>query len=126
MHHPFKDFAKQCVNIGNVQLGISSLSVTVTDKGENSWYTHNKWKDLPENKQATIQKAHAARKIKEKGLKGPGPKGNFQTGKCECKQFQKLEKKVQNQKRQLADLQAERSAPKSDTEVPMNKGDSNT
>jgi hypothetical protein len=112
------------VNAGNVQLGISSLSVTCTDKGEDCWYTHDKWKDLPENKQAAIRKAHAARKIKGKGSKGPRPKGNFQTGKFGCKQFQKLDKKVQNQKLQLAVLQAERSAPKSDPEVPMNKGDS--
>jgi hypothetical protein len=49
-----------------------------------------------------------------KGGKGPGPKGKSQTGKFGHKQFQKLEQKVQNQKRQLAVLQAARTAPKSD------------
>ena len=51
------------MNVENVQLGISSLSIACTDKGEDCWYTHDKWKDLPENKQATIRKARAACKI---------------------------------------------------------------
>ena len=63
----YKDFAKQSVNMVNVQLRIAALNVPGTDKKEDCWYTHNKWKDLPENKQAAIGKAHAACKLKGKG-----------------------------------------------------------
>jgi len=65
---------KTSVNTANVQMGIAALNVADTDKGENRWYTHNKWKDLPENKQAAIQKARAARKTKGKEGKGPDPR----------------------------------------------------
>ncbi len=120
----YKDFVKTSVNTGNVQMGIATLNVADTDKGEDRWYTHNEWKDLPENKQAAIQKARAARKTKGKGGKGPGPKGKAQTRKFGRKQFQKLEQKVQNQKHQLLMLQAVKSATESDTEEPMKDGDS--
>ncbi len=63
----YKDFAKQSVNMVNVQLGIAALNVAGTYKKKDRWYTHNKWKDLPENKQAVIAKARAACKLKGKG-----------------------------------------------------------
>ncbi len=57
---------KTIVNMTSVQMGISALNVADTDKGGDHWYNHDKWKDVPENKQAAIQKARAARKTKEK------------------------------------------------------------
>jgi hypothetical protein len=80
----YKDFVKTSVNTVNVQMGIAALNVADTDKEEDRWYTHDKWKDLLENEQAAIQKAHAACKTKGKGGKGPGPKGKAQTWKVQA------------------------------------------
>jgi hypothetical protein len=70
----YKDFVKQSVNMANMQMGIASLNVASTNKGEDHWYTHNEWKDLPEDKYVSIWKACAARKSKANGSKRPSPK----------------------------------------------------
>ena len=120
----YKDFVKQTVNTANVQMGIAALHVAGAGKGEDRWYTHEEWADLPEDEQAVIRKARAARKKKGGGDKR-SPKGKPTSGKFGRKQFQQLEKKVQNQKRQLAALHA-KNAPESDEEEPMKEGDSDS
>jgi hypothetical protein len=91
---------------------------------EARWYTHEEWKDLPEEEQAAIRKARAARKKKGGGDKRP-PKGKPTSGKFGRKQFQQLEKKVQNQKRQLAALQA-KNVSESDEDASMKGDDSDS
>ncbi len=118
----YKDVVKQTVNTANVQMGIAALNVAGTDKGEDHWYTHEELKDFPEDEQAAIRKACAHCKSKKGGDRHP-IKRKPTTGKCRRKQFQQLEKRVQNQKRQLAALQA-KSASKSDEAEPMKEGDS--
>jgi hypothetical protein len=120
----YKDFVKQTTNTANVQMGIAALHVAGAGKGEDRWYTHEEWADLPEDEQAVIRKARAARKKKGGGDKR-SPKGKPTSGKFGRKQFQQLEKKVQNQKRQLAALHA-KNAPESDEEEPMKEGDSDS
>jgi hypothetical protein len=84
-------------------MGIATFNIASTNKGEDHWYTHNKWKDLPEDKQASIWKAHAACKSKVNGGKRSSPKkGKPSNGKFGRKEFRKLEQKVQNQRLQLA------------------------
>ncbi len=76
----YKNFVKQTMNTANVQMGIAAMNVAGTDKREDSWYTHEEWKDLPEDKQAAIRKARAARKSKKGGDPCP-TKGKPTTGK---------------------------------------------
>jgi hypothetical protein len=110
--------------MANVQMGIAALNVAGASKGEDRWYTHKEWKDLPEDKQVAICKARTACKKNGGGDKRP-TKGKPTTGKFGHKQFQQLEKKVQNQKHQLAALQA-KNASESDEDDSMKEGDSNS
>jgi hypothetical protein len=99
----FKDFFKQTAQTTNAQLGIAAMSVNDggggKSKGEDRWYTLDKWRDLPEDEQATICKTRADRKKKSGGMKTP--KGGPKTI-CKFGSVQKLKEKVQNQRRQLA------------------------
>jgi hypothetical protein len=101
----FKDFVKQNAQTTNAQLGIAALNVNDggggKSKGEDHWYTMEKWRALPEDEQATIRKTRSDRK-KKSGGKTP-PKGGPKTNR---KAVQKLKDKVQNQKRQLASMHA--------------------
>jgi hypothetical protein len=103
----FKDFVKQTAQTTNVELGIAVMSVNDggggKSKGKDCWYTLDEWRALPKDKQATIRKTRADRKKKSGGKKTP--KG----GPMMIRKFglvQKLKKKVQNQKCQLAAMHA--------------------
>jgi hypothetical protein len=105
----FKDFIKQTAQTSNVQLGIAAMSVNDgggKSKGEDRWYTMDKWPALPEDEQATIRKTRSDCNKKSGGKappKGAGPKTvrKFGSGLV-----QKLKDKVQNQNRQLAAMHA--------------------
>jgi len=101
----FKDFVKQTAQFTNAQLGIAAMSVNNgggKSRGEDRWYTMDEWRALPEDEQATIHKTRADRKKKSGGTKTT-PKGGPKTTQ---KGVQKLKDKVQNQKRQLAAIDA--------------------
>jgi len=102
----FKDFVKQTAQTTNAQLGIADMSVNNgggKSKGEDRWYTLEKWCALPKDEQATIRKTCADRKKKSGGKKTPkgGPKTIRKFGSV-----QKLKEKVHNQKCQLAAMHA--------------------
>jgi hypothetical protein len=54
----FKDFVKQSAQTTNAQLKIAAMSVNKDggsrSKGEDCWYTMDKWRTLPEDEQAII------------------------------------------------------------------------
>ena len=53
----YKDFVKQSTQTTKAQLGIAAMSVGDGGRGtgEDRWHTLDKWRALPEDKQATIQ-----------------------------------------------------------------------
>ncbi len=91
----YKDFVKQSAQTTKAQLGIAAMSVNDGGRGtgEDCWYTLDKWRAFPVDKQAMIQKACADRK-KKKGGKTP-PKGGPKTGR-KFGSVQKLKNKVKN------------------------------
>ena len=100
----FKDFVKLTAHTSNAQLGIAAMSVTDgggKSKGEDRWFTMDKWCALPKDKQASICKTCADCKKKSRGKTPPkgGPKMRRKFGPG---LVQKLKDKVQNQKCQLA------------------------
>jgi len=70
-------------------------------KGEDRWYSIDKWRALPEDEQATIREARAARK-KKGGGKNPSKGGPKKGGPQQFGSVKKLKDKIKNQKRQLA------------------------
>ena len=84
-----------------------SVSNGGKSKGEDRWYTQDKWRALPEDNQAKIRKTCADRK--KKGGKSP-PKGGPKTGR-KFGLVQKLKDKVQNQKCQLAAMHTAAKSP---------------
>ena len=123
----FKDFVKQTAQTSNAQLGIAAMSVNDgggKSKGEDRWFTMDEWRALPEDEQAAIRKTRADRKKKSGGKKAPkgGPKPKGKTG---AGSFQKLKDKIQNQKRQLAAMNAAaKSSAKDDDDVMESESDS--
>jgi hypothetical protein len=107
--------------------GLQALTIE-KEMGEDRWYTPDEWKGLPKDKQASICKSQAARRGKGKPPgKGQGPhKGKPAANKFGCKSFNVSEKKVQNQKHQLAALQAVRSPTEEDKEDEPTNGNSDT
>jgi hypothetical protein len=107
----FKDFVKQSAQVNRAQLGIAAMTVTPGGqqaKGEDRWYSIDEWRALPEDEQATIRVARAARK-KTGGGKNPskgGPKKKG--GQQSFGSVKKLKDKIKNQKRQLAVMNAAR------------------
>jgi hypothetical protein len=101
----YKDFVKQSTQTTKAQLGIAAMSVNNGGRGtgEDCWYTLDKLRALPKDKQATIQKACADCKKKKGGKTLPkgGPKTGHMFGSV-----QKLKDKVKNQKHQLAAMHA--------------------
>jgi hypothetical protein len=72
----FKDFVKQSAQVTRAQLGIAAMTVTPGGKqakGEDRWYSIDEWRALPEDEQATIRGACAARKKKGVGKRRAGP-----------------------------------------------------
>ncbi len=70
----FKDFVKQSAQVNRAQLGIAALTVTPggeQTKAEDRWYSIDEWRSLPEEEQATIRVARAARKKKGGGKHPP-------------------------------------------------------
>ena len=70
----FKDFVKQSAQVNRAQLGIAAMTVTPggeQTKGEDRWYSIDEWRALPEEEQATIRVARAARKKKGGGKHPP-------------------------------------------------------
>jgi hypothetical protein len=123
----FKDFVKQTAQTSNAQLGIAAMSVNDgrgKSKGEDRWFTMDEWRALPEDEQAAIRKTRADRKKKSGGKKAPkgGPKPKGKTG---AGSFQKLKDKIQNQKRQLAAMNAAaKPSAKDDDDVMESESDS--
>ena len=106
----FKDFVKQSAQVNRAQLGIAAMTVTPggeQTKGEDRWYSIDEWRALPEDEQATIRVARAARK-KKGGGKYPSKGGPKKGGQQSFGSVKKLKDKIKNQKRQLAVMHAAR------------------
>jgi hypothetical protein len=106
----FKDFVKQSAQVNRAQLGIAAMTVTPGGqqaKGEDRWYSIDEWRALPEDEQATIRVARAARK-KKGGGKNPSKGGPKKGGQQSFGSVKKLKDKIKNQKRQLAVMNAAR------------------
>lgn len=112
----YKDFVKQAVQekqaLGIAALGVDGKPIAIEDK----WYEGDVWASLSPDEQAKVKKLRGERKRQAKGGSSNNNQGGGGKTKSYKKQVAKLEKKVKNQKRQLAALNAKKEEA-SDSEV---------
>jgi hypothetical protein len=120
----FKDFMKQSAQLAHAQLGIAAMTMTPGGgqaKGEDRWYSIEEWCALPEDEQATIREARAARK-KKGGEKNPSKGGPKKGGQQPFGSGKKLKDKIKNQRRQLAIMKASRKDGAADDDTTSDAG----